>query len=73
MQPINLVLFVRLLNIQWAVFFLKPPRKESNKYIHVMFFCGLLYTSDAADYMQCVDLDGLRIIKKIVGVFKLVV
>ena len=27
--------------------------------------CCLLYTSDAADDMQCVDLGGRRIIKKI--------
>ena len=27
----------------------------------------LLYTSDAADDMQCVDLGGRRIIKKAVG------
>ena len=26
--------------------------------------CCLLYTSDAADDMQCVDLGGRRIIKK---------
>ena len=30
-----------------------------------IYFC-LLYTSDAADDMQCVDLGGRRIIKKIV-------
>ena len=28
-------------------------------------YCCLLYTSDAADDMQCVDLGGRRIIKKI--------
>ena len=30
-----------------------------------MHFC-LLYTSDAADDMQCVDLGGRRIIKKVI-------
>ena len=29
-----------------------------------MLSCCLLYTSDAADDMQCVDLGGRRIIKK---------
>ena len=29
--------------------------------------CCLLYTSDAADDMQCVDLGGRRIIKKFVS------
>ena len=29
-----------------------------------MIWCCLLYTSDAADDMQCVDLGGRRIIKK---------
>ena len=29
----------------------------------------LLYTSDAADDMQCVDLGGRRIIKKDAGVY----
>ena len=37
----------------------------SNKRIHVgRFITCLLYTSDAADDMQCVDLGGRRIIKK---------
>ena len=35
----------------------------SNGNSHYMCFC-LLYTSDAADDMQCVDLGGRRIIKK---------
>ena len=33
----------------------------------VKFGACLLYTSDAADDMQCVDLGGRRIIKKISG------
>ena len=32
--------------------------------IYVYTFTCLLYTSDAADDMQCVDLGGRRIIKK---------
>ena len=32
--------------------------------IFMNFFSCLLYTSDAADDMQCVDLGGRRIIKK---------
>ena len=32
--------------------------------VNIMYFICLLYTSDAADDMQCVDLGGRRIIKK---------
>ena len=38
------------------------PGSEQRKYISS--YCCLLYTSDAADDMQCVDLGGRRIIKK---------
>ncbi|CZR99635.1 hypothetical protein CDFC105_64481 [Clostridioides difficile] len=30
----------------------------------MVIYCCLLYTSDAADDMQCVDLGGRRIVKK---------
>ena len=40
-----------------------PPNKFSKK-SKQLYYC-LLYTSDAADDMQCVDLGGRRIIKKI--------
>ena len=36
-----------------------------NWYQHSQLYFCLLYTSDAADDMQCVDLGGRRIIKKI--------
>ena len=34
--------------------------------VSVRVYSCLLYTSDAADDMQCVDLGGRRIIKKLV-------
>ena len=37
---------------------------------HYHMITCLLYTSDAADDMQCVDLGGRRIIKKIFFFFK---
>ena len=37
---------------------------QKRVFLHLVCFC-LLYTSDAADDMQCVDLGGRRIIKKI--------
>ena len=37
---------------------------ENGLSCYVCIYC-LLYTSDAADDMQCVDLGGRRIIKKI--------
>ena len=39
------------------------------KYFHMFCSC-LLYTSDAADDMQCVDLGGRRIIKKSSGLVR---
>ena len=59
-KPENLLLkangTVKLADFGWSNF-LDRPRKT---------YCGtcLLYTSDAADDMQCVDLGGRRIIKK---------
>ena len=41
-----------------------PMNKSIYVLINQINFC-LLYTSDAADDMQCVDLGGRRIIKKI--------
>ena len=41
-----------------------PTLTVQNNLIKVSLGC-LLYTSDAADDMQCVDLGGRRIIKKI--------
>ena len=40
---------------------LRSSIKENDQ----LYFVCLLYTSDAADDMQCVDLGGRRIIKKI--------
>ena len=34
--------------------------------VHAQYIICLLYTSDAADDMQCVDLGGRRIIKKVI-------
>ena len=46
--------------------FLKEIAREegiSEKYLSLIIIC-LLYTSDAADDLLCVDLGGCRIIKK---------
>ena len=40
-------------------------KKPGRKPLYVYYIICLLYTSDAADDMQCVDLGGRRIIKKI--------
>ena len=39
-------------------------KKNVEDYFEESYSCCLLYTSDAADDMQCVDLGGRRIIKK---------
>ena len=38
--------------------------KRREIHTKTVYICCLLYTSDAADDMQCVDLGGRRIIKK---------
>ena len=50
-------------NIKQDVFV--PPIMAKFKVIPDQISCCLLYTSDAADDMQCVDLGGRRIIKKL--------
>ena len=50
---------------QMRKMFINANKKIYKKSRATLLTCCLLYTSDAADDMQCVDLGGRRIIKKI--------
>ena len=56
---------------QFSSFLIKKTHRNtiSSVTYSAKSFCCLLYTSDAADDMQCVDLGGRRIIKKLCVVF----
>ena len=47
---------------QWHIFKLLTNQMSN---IYIQYTYCLLYTSDAADVMQCVDLGGRRIIKRV--------
>ena len=62
-----MVSLLRGINIEVAIVLLQNSEDRYSVIIRrpsLSFYC-LLYTSDAADDMQCVDLGGRRIIKKI--------
>ena len=46
---------------------LAVEKKNVKEIMQFNYMTCLLYTSDAADDMQCVDLGGRRIIKKVIG------
>ena len=48
---------------QFIGYYFCPSSKNGQNMVKKRYIC-LLYTSDAADDMQCVDLGGRRIIKK---------
>ena len=61
---LNLKLLSVLFLCQYNVYVHFDSCIKSNENSSSVFFICLLYTSDAADDMQCVDLGGRRIIKK---------